>query len=191
MREYAGLFQALRAETTGSKRPRPLVVAICKQSWEFSLRIPCYAYGEIELTFALFLELQHRRAGGDFDLAVDDGALGYGDGASTDLAADHRGVADFQFVPDVETSRDLAGDDGLLRLDESVPGSRRGQIEAALQLTVAMHLAGHHEMPGAADVADEHRLGADESGGAPTAFQKSSFRFAHGRSLSYSGRTVM
>src|SRR5271155_5312804 len=59
------------------------------------------------LTFALFLELQHRRAGGDFDLAVDDGALGDGDGSGGDLAADHRGIADFQFVPDVETSRDL------------------------------------------------------------------------------------
>src|ERR1700733_2084170 len=131
------------------------------------------------LTFALFLELQHRCAGGDFDLAVDDGALGDGDGSSAELAADHGGVADFHFISDVETARDLAGDDGLLRLDESVPGSRGGQIEAALQLTVAVHLAGHYEMPCAADVADEHRLGADESRGAPTAFQKSPFLCAH------------
>src|SRR6267143_126050 len=50
--------------------------------------------------FALFLELQHGRARGDFDFAVDDGALGDGDGARADPAAYHRGIAYFQLIPD-------------------------------------------------------------------------------------------
>src|SRR6266404_8033165 len=104
--------------------------------------------------FTLFFELQHGRARGDFDFAVDDGALGDGDDACGDLAAYHRGVAYFQFVLDADASRDLAGDDGLLRLDEAVPASRGGQVESALQIAVAVHFAGHHEMPRAADIAD-------------------------------------
>ena len=70
--------------------------------------------------------------------------------------------------------------DGLLRLDEAVPASRGGQIEGALQIPVAVHLAGNHEMPGAADVADEHGFGADKSRGRRIAFQKPPFLLAHG-----------
>src|SRR6266404_6337408 len=142
-------------------------------------------------TVPLFLELQHGRARGDFDFAVDDGALGDGNGARADLAAYHRGIAYFQLVPDGEASRDLAGDDGLLRLDEAVPASRGGQVEAALQIAVAVHFAGNHEMPRAADIADEHRFGADESRSRRVGFEESPFLIAHGPIiLSGAGRDV-
>src|SRR5258708_51650 len=140
------------------------------------------------LTFALFLELQHGRARGDFDFAVDDGALGDGNRASADLAAYHRGIAYFQFVPDVETSRDLAGDDGLLRLDEAVPASGGGQVEPTLQIAVAVHFAGNHEMPRAADIADEHRFGTDESRSCRVTFEESPFLLAHGAYYPIRGR---
>src|ERR1700735_4484678 len=66
---------------------------------------------------ALFLEFLHRGRGGDLDLAADDGALGDCDGARAHLAANHGGIADLQFAVHLEAARDLAGDDGLLRLD--------------------------------------------------------------------------
>src|ERR1700735_3403360 len=47
---------------------------------------------------ALFLEFLQRRLGGDLDLAVDNGALGDRDGACAHLAANHGGIADFQFA---------------------------------------------------------------------------------------------
>ena len=93
------------------------------------------------------------------NVIYDSPALGYV------VATYHRGIADLQFVSDVEASRDLAGDDRLLRLNEAVPASRGGQIEPALQITVTMHLAGDHEMPGAADITDEHGFGADKCRG--------------------------
>src|SRR5260370_20183448 len=142
----------------------------------------------LRFTVPLFFELQHGRARGDFDFAVDDGALGDGNRASADLAAYHRGIAYFQFVPDVETSRNLAGDDGLLRLDEAVPASRGGYIEPALQIAVAVHFAGHHEMPRAADIADEHGFGADKSRSRRVAFEKSPFLLAHGAYYPIRGR---
>src|SRR4029077_16245224 len=134
------------------------------------------------------LEFQHRFAGGDLDLAVDDRALGDGYGPRTDLAAYHCGKADFQFVPDAETSRDLAGDDGLLRLDEAVPASRGGQIEAALQIAVAGHFRGNHQMSRAADIADEHRFGADKGRSRRVTFEESPFLLAHGAYYPVRGR---
>ena len=146
---------------------------------------------EGRVAFALFLELQHGRTGSDLDFAIDDGALGDRNGACADPAANDCGIADFELVPDVQSSGDLAGDDGLLRLDEAVPGSRGGEIEAALQFTVAVHFAGNHEMSGAADVADEHGFGADESRSSRVAFQESPFLCAHGHLLTHLGQSVM
>src|SRR6202789_1787463 len=143
------------------------------------------------LAVPLFLEFQHGSARSHFDFAVDDGALGDGDGTGADLAANHGGVADLQFVPDTQASGDLAGDDRLLRLDVPVPASRDGEIEAALQIAVAVHFAGNHEMPGAANIADDHAFGADESRSGRIAFEESPFLFAHGGLLPYSGPAVM
>src|ERR1700688_1701555 len=140
------------------------------------------------LPFAFFVELQHGRAGGGFDFSVDDGALGDGDGARADLAADHGGVADFQFVPDTEASGDLAGDDCLVGLDESVPASRGGQIEPALQIAVTVHLAQDHEMPGAAGIPDEHGGGGDKNRRRRMAFEESTFLFVHRGLLTYRRR---
>src|SRR6185312_7854433 len=86
---------------------------------------------------ALFLELEHGRARSHFDLTIDDGALGDRNGLGADLAADDGGVADFEFAADGEAPRDGAGDDGLLRANEAMPGAARGQSEAALQVAVA------------------------------------------------------
>src|ERR1700761_1255669 len=72
---------------------------------------------------ALLLESHHRCIRGHFDFPIDDGALGDRHRARRHLAVDHRGVADLQLVPDAQAAGDLAGDDGLLRLDESVPGA--------------------------------------------------------------------
>src|ERR1700693_4193441 len=140
------------------------------------------------LAFAFFVELQHGRTRGDFDCAVDDGAPGDGDGARADLAADHGGVADFQFVPDTEASGDLAGDDCLVGLDEAVPASRGGQIEPALQIAVTVHLAQDHEMPGAADIPYEHGVGADKGRRRRMAFEESTFLFVHRGLLTYRRR---
>src|ERR1700730_6191574 len=140
------------------------------------------------LSFAFFLELQHGRTRGDLDFAVDDGAFGDGNGSRTDFAAYHCRVADFQFVADVEATRDLAGDDGLLRRDEAVPASRGGQVEPALQIAVAVHLAGDHEMSGAADIADEDGFGADKCRGGRVGFEKSPFLLAHGAYYPIRGR---
>ena len=41
------------------------------------------------------------------------------------------------------------------RPDVAVPGAGGGQIQAAVHFAVAVHLAGDHELAGAADVADE------------------------------------
>src|SRR4029077_2413521 len=143
------------------------------------------------LVVPLFLELHHGRIGRDFDFAVDDGALGDRNGARADLAANHGGIADLQLVAHVEASRDFAGDDGLFRLDEAVPGTAGGEIEAAFQLAVAVDFAGNHEVSGAADIADEHGLGADESRGGRTAFQETPLWCTHGGLLSYPWRPMM
>src|SRR3984885_5438547 len=138
------------------------------------------ADSRLRLTAPLFVEFEEGSVRSHFDFAVDDGALRDGDGTGADLAANHRGVADLQFVPDAKAPGDLAGDDRLLRLDLPVPASRHGEIEAALQIAVAMHFAGNHEMAGAANIADEHGFGADESRSCRIAFEESPFLFAHG-----------
>src|ERR1700679_4145391 len=144
--------------------------------------------GRLRLAAPLFVEFQQGSVRSHFDFAVDDGALCDGDGAGADLAANHRGVADLQFVPDAKASGDLAGDDGLLRLDVPVPASRDGEIQAALQIAVAMHFAGNHEMAGAANIADEYGFGADESRSCRTAFEEPPFLFAHGAYYPIRGR---
>jgi hypothetical protein len=150
-----------------------------------------WADSRLRLTAALFVEFQQGGVRSHFDFAVDDGALRDGDGTRAHLAANHRGVADLQFVPDAKASGDLAGDDRLLRLDVPVPASRDGEIEAALQIAVAMHFAGNHEMAGAANIADEYGFGADESRSCRIAFEEPPFLFAHGGLLPYSGPAVM
>src|SRR5579863_9194131 len=150
-----------------------------------------YTSARSALQFPLFVEFQHGCARGDFDFAVDDGALRDGDRACADLAAYHGGVADFQFVPDGETPCDLAGDHGMLRVDEAVPASRDGQVEGALQIPIAVDLAGNHEMSGAADVADEDGLGAYKCRGCRITFQEPPFLLSHGSFLPHFRPAVM
>src|ERR1700721_4529855 len=102
-----------------------------------------WADGRLRLTAPLFVEFQQGSVRSHFDFAVDDGALRDGDGTGADLAANHRGVADLQFVPDAKAPGDLAGDDRLLRLDVPVPASRGGEIEAALKIPRARPLPGN------------------------------------------------
>jgi hypothetical protein len=49
---------------------------------------------------ALLFELRHWGVRSDFDFPVDDRALGDGDGACADLAANDRGIADLQLILD-------------------------------------------------------------------------------------------
>src|SRR5271156_1878386 len=150
-----------------------------------------WASSRLRLTAPLFVEFQQGSVRSHFDFSVDDGALRDGDGTGADLAANHSGVADLQFVPDAKASGDLAGDDRLLRLDVPMPASRGGEIEAALQIAIAMHFAGNHEMASAANIADDHGFGADESRSCRITFEEPTFLFAHGGLLPYSGPTVM
>ena len=95
----------------------------------------------------------------------------------------------------------LGGTDGVrvnyqtqtvtLCLDEAVPAPRGGEIQAALQIAVAMHLAGNHEMPGTPNIADEYGFSADESRSRRIAFEEPPFLFAHGGLLPYSGPAVV
>src|SRR5580698_2837887 len=99
----------------------------CGNTWDhttFSSLSP-FANSVNELGFAVppFLKFHHGRARGDFDFAVQDGASRDRNGSSADFAAYHRGVADLQFVLDDEAAGDLARDNRLLRLNETVPGS--------------------------------------------------------------------
>src|SRR6202041_2773021 len=104
---------------------------------------------------ALFLELQHRIVGGHFDFSIHDRALGDRDGARADLAADHGRIADLQLTLDAEAPQDGAGDDRLLRPDVAVPTARGREIQRPVQLAIAVHFAGYHELAAAADIADE------------------------------------
>src|ERR1700733_12078197 len=150
-----------------------------------------WADSRLRLTAPLFVDFKPGGVRSHVDFAVYDGPLRDGNGTGADLAANHRGVADLQFVPDAKAPGDLAGDDRILRLDVPVPASRGGEIEAALQIAVAMHFAGNHEMACAANIADDHAFGADESRSGRIAFEESPFLFAHGGLLPYSGPAVM
>ncbi len=93
-------------------------------------------------------------------------------------------VADFQLILNDQAAGDGPGDDGLLRTNLAVPAARGGQIQSAVQFTVAVHLTGNHELPRAADVADEHGIGADEGGRGGAAVEKTAFLLAHALLLS-------
>src|SRR5277367_5340168 len=65
------------------------------------------------------------------------GGLSVKDKLEIGYTADPRGGADLQFILDAEAAGDLAGDDRLLGLDEAMPGSGGGQVQAAVQFAVA------------------------------------------------------
>src|ERR1700741_2029095 len=93
---YCLIFMRFAPSLNGvGATPSFIIYAIAVREW----RHPVDSRSEpvLGLTFAFFLELQHGCARGDFDFAVDDGALGDGDGSGADLAAYHRGIADLQF----------------------------------------------------------------------------------------------
>src|SRR5580698_4399178 len=120
----------------------------CGNTWDhttFNFLSP-FANSVNELGFAIppFLEFKHGRARGDFDFAVHDGTSRDRNRSSAHLAAYHRGVADLQFVLDYESADDFAGDNRLLRLNETMPGTGGGEVEAALQFTVSMYFARYH-----------------------------------------------
>jgi hypothetical protein len=72
-----------------------------------------------------------------------------------------------------------------------VPASRDGQVEGALQIPVAVNLAGNHEMSRAADVADEYGFGTYKSRGCRITFQKAPFLLSHGSFLPHFQPAVM
>ena len=128
---------------------------------------------------ALFFELDDRRTGGDFDFAVDDGALGDGDGARAYPAVDHGAEADLELVDDRECALDASGNNRLLRLDMADPHPRSRQIQAAREFPVAVDFAGDDELPCTANVAHKYGLCADERGGIRGTFEEASLGFAH------------
>src|SRR5882757_1175536 len=131
------------------------------------------------LAVALFLEFHHRCIRRHFDFTIDDGALGDRHGAGGNLAANDCRVAYFQLVFDAQAAGDLAGDDCLLCLNETIPGSGCRQIQTTRQFSIAMDFAGYDELAGTANVADEHGFRADEGWGCRTGIQKPPFWWVH------------
>src|ERR1022692_2274923 len=120
----------------------------------------------------------HGSTRGDLNFAVDDRALGDCDGARADSAANHGGVADFQCALNLEPADDFACDDRLPGPNIAVPAAGYRQIQAPVQFAVAVNLAGNHELTGAADIADDDGLDANEGGSHRSALEEAALEEA-------------
>src|SRR5690606_4382853 len=102
-------------------------------------------------------EVHHGLAGRDGHVAIDDGALGDGNGTRIERTLDARRGTQLQLLRDHHRTLDFTGDDRVCGADLALPVATFGQGERAAHVAVTRHAAPDHQIPFAFQVASESR----------------------------------